>query len=642
MTGAASGLRTRLAAALGDVYTIEGEIGRGGMGVVYRARDERLKRPVAIKVLPPELAYRPDIRARFMREAETSAGISHPHVVPIHAVGEADDLVYFVMGLVEGESLAVRLKRRGRLSCDEARRIFKETADALYAAHQQGVIHRDVKPDNILLEGTRGRVMVTDFGIAKALSAEGGTLTEAGIAIGTPAFMSPEQASGEREIDGRSDLYSLGVVAYQMLSGELPFQAPTVPGLLMKQISEEPPPVNRKRPDIPRDLAQSVMRCLEKDPERRWPSAEALRRALDSGTYTPPPPRPSSRDTEARRDLPSRSYLDGDSDALRPRSRSPRALQGAALGAGTGRAAAPAQPGAEGAARHGLDKKLAEEAELAAMAKASGEPLMVVRFRRKLASYASVNGMLILINLAQGFHSPWSLSIAAIWGFFVAKDYARLWTAGYSWRDVIHRPPAPDAIEAKGRAGAIAALPGSPAEFGRRTSAIDQSRKDRAAILAMVDRMSKPERSMLPDILPTVDQLLQRASDLARTLAILDRDIANDSVEKIEARIAVLRQEPDSTDLERRVSLLERQRQTVAELSRRQEILAAQFESCVLAMQNVRFDLLRMRSAGVSEALGDLTQATQQARALSLDVDAAIGAASEIRRLSRDVPPTPV
>jgi serine/threonine-protein kinase len=640
MTSGESGLRTRLAAALGDVYSIEGEIGRGGMGVVYRARDEKLKRAVAIKVLPPELAYRPDIRARFIREAETAAGISHPHVVPIHSVGEADDLVYFVMGLVEGESLAVRLKRRGRLSVDESRRIFKETADALYAAHQQGVIHRDVKPDNILLEGTRGRVMVTDFGIAKALSAVGGTLTEAGIAIGTPAFMSPEQAAGEREIDGRSDLYSLGVVAYQMLSGELPFQSPTVPGLLMKQISEEATPVDRKRADIPKDLSQSVMRCLEKDPERRWPSAEALRRALESGTYTPPPPRTSSRGAESSRDLPARSYLDGDeSVAPRPRSRSARVAGGVVVGAG--RAAARGERAGLRAARHGLDKKQAEEAELAAMAKASGEPLMVVRFRRKLASYASVNGMLILINLAQGFHSPWSLSVAAIWGFFVAKDYARLWTAGYSWRDVIYRPPAPDAIAVKGRGGAVAALPGSPAEFGRRAGAIEQARKDRAAILAMVERMSKSERKMLPDILPTVDQLLQRASDLARTLAVLDRDILDDSVEKIEARIVALREEPESTDLERRTSLLERQRQSVAELSRRQEILAAQFESCVLAMQNVRFDLLRMRSAGVAEALGDLTQATQQARALSLDVDAAIGAASEIRRLTRDVPPTP-
>src|SRR5512143_1558899 len=236
-------LESRLSEALGGAYTIEGEIGRGGMGVVYRARDEKLKRPVAIKVLPPELAFRTDIRQRFLREAETAARLSHPNIVPIHTVGEKNDLVYFVMGLVDGESLAVRIKRRGRLSVDEARRVMKEAADALSAAHQQGVIHRDVKPDNILLDGTRGRVMVTDFGIAKALSAEGGTLTEAGIAIGTPAFMSPQQAAGERDIYARSDIYSLGVVSYQIITGELPFQAPTVPSLLMKQISEEPTPV---------------------------------------------------------------------------------------------------------------------------------------------------------------------------------------------------------------------------------------------------------------------------------------------------------------------------------------------------------------------------------------------------------------
>src|SRR5512135_3024188 len=288
-------LEARLASAFAGAYTIEAEIGRGGMGVVYRARDEKLKRVVAVKVLPPELAYRRDIRARFVREAETAARLSHPNIVPIHSVGEADDLVYFVMGYVDGESLALRLKRRGRLSLEEARRICRETADALSAAHQQGVIHRDVKPDNILLEGTRGRVMVTDFGIAKALSAEGGTLTDTGIAIGTPAFMSPEQAAGERVIDGRSDLYSLGVVGYQMLTGQLPFQSPTVPGLLMKQISTPATPVDRLRPETPRDFALTVMRCLEKDPGDRWPSADALRRALETGTYSPPPPRLSTR-----------------------------------------------------------------------------------------------------------------------------------------------------------------------------------------------------------------------------------------------------------------------------------------------------------------------------------------------------------
>ena len=203
--------------------------------------------------------------------------------MPIHDVGEGNGIVYFVMGLIEGESLAARIRRRGRVPAEETRRIMRETADALSAAHAVSVIHRDIKPDNILLEGTRGRVVVTDFGIAKALSAtSGATLTSAGMAIGTPSYMSPEQAAGEREIDGRSDLYSVGIVAYQMLSGELPFNAPTVAGILMKQITETAPLLHENYPDVPEDLSLAVARCLEKDPDNRWPSADALRRALES------------------------------------------------------------------------------------------------------------------------------------------------------------------------------------------------------------------------------------------------------------------------------------------------------------------------------------------------------------------------
>ena len=278
-------LAARLADALGDAYTIEGEIGRGGMGVVYRARDERLQRRVAIKVLPPELAFQQDIRQRFTREAQTAAQLSHPHIVPIHSVGEGQDLVYFVMGYVDGESLAARIKPAGPLPVEEVRRIMKETADALSAAHALSVIHRDIKPDNILLEGTRGRVMVTDFGIAKALSpASGATLTGVGVAIGTPAFMSPEQAAGEREIDGRSDLYSLGIVTYQMLTGELPFNAPTVAGILMKQITEPAPDIRGARPTCPRTWRSRWPAVSRKIPENRWPTADALRRALESRT----------------------------------------------------------------------------------------------------------------------------------------------------------------------------------------------------------------------------------------------------------------------------------------------------------------------------------------------------------------------
>src|SRR5436305_12322130 len=289
MNDADKALATRLSQALGSSYTLEGEIGRGGMGVVFNARDERLKRQVAVKVLPPELAFREEIRLRFLREAETAARLSHPHIVPIHSVGEGPDgLVYFVMAYVDGESLGAKLKRRGRLPPDEARRILLATADALGAAHAFGIIHRDVKPDNILLEGSRGRVVVTDFGIAKALSSTtgGATLTATGVAVGTPDYMRPGQAAGDREIDGRSDIYSLGVVTYQMLAGVLPFQAPTVPGILLKHITERAPLVTEKCVDCPDDLAACGMPSREKDPDDRWPTADALRRALEARSAT--------------------------------------------------------------------------------------------------------------------------------------------------------------------------------------------------------------------------------------------------------------------------------------------------------------------------------------------------------------------
>jgi hypothetical protein len=621
-------LEARLAEAFGGAYTLESEIGRGGMGVVYRVHDEKLKRTVAVKVLPPELAYRHDIRARFVREAETAARLSHPNIVPIHAVGEANGLVYFVMGYVDGESLALRLKRRGRLSVEETRRIMRETADALAAAHQQGVVHRDVKPDNILLEGTRGRVMVTDFGIAKALSAEGGTLTDTGIAIGTPAFMSPEQAAGERVIDGRSDLYSLGVVAFQMLTGELPFQSPTVPGLLMKQIGTPPTPVDRLRPDTPHELALTVMRCLEKDPADRWPTADALRRALETGTYSGPPPKAAPRHSAARPGAREAAPLGDRAAAAWLDDRRQRAL------ARADRARDRLERRFDKHQRP-MDRREEEAAEVARRAAETGEPLMVVRMRHRLARYASIIGPLMLVNFmfAGGVGHPWSLIPAAFMGFGLARDYSRLWTAGYSWRDVLHRPPAPDAVESKMGRGALPAA-AAPDEFGSHAAGIAQARADRQAILGMLDRLSKPERKMLPDVQPTVDQLLERASDLARTLATLERDIDTAAEDKLDVRIASLEEEPPSADRDRRMGLLQRQRQTVHDLGARRTALESQLDSCLLAMQNVRFDLLRLRSAGVAAALGDLTQATQQARALSLDVDAAVDAASEIRRLT--------
>ncbi len=614
-------LSGRLSQALGTSYTVEGEIGRGGMGVVYHARDERLKRQVAIKVLPPELAFREEIRIRFLREAETAARLSHPHVVPIHSVGEGPDgLVYFVMAFVDGEPLSERLKRRGRLPPEEARRILIETADALGAAHALGVIHRDVKPDNILLEGSRGRVVVTDFGIAKALSSTStGALTGTGVAIGTPHYMSPEQAAGEREIDGRSDLYSLGVVGYQMLVGELPFTAPTVPGLLMKHITEQAPLITDRRPDCPDDLAACVMRCLEKEPEARWPTADALRRGLESRSA----PAYRREGVPARRSSGTR--------ALRPKA--PQVLDRGGL---RPPGPIPRSPGIP-PARRGSRRPLP-------VAQASGEPDIVRRTRSGFVTWASVFSGVVVLDIINGGHLSWALVGIGIWGAFgVLPRFWRLWEAGYSWRDVFDRPAAPDAAGA--RRGAVSSPrgelpPPTRDEFGRQVAEIQQVRSDRQAILKIVEKLPASERQMLPDVVDTVDKLVARAESLARALHTMSAGVDEGAMPRLDEKIESLRRHPENAERERQLSLLERQRQALTDLITRQQTIEEQVESCVLAMQNVRFDLLRLKSAGVEAVLGDLTQATQQARALSRDVDHAIAAAGEIREILGERPPT--
>ncbi|MFI5228182.1 MAG: serine/threonine-protein kinase, partial [Gemmatimonadales bacterium] len=272
-----SELLARLSAALAPAYQVESEIGRGGMAIVYRGRDMRLKRGVAVKLLPPELAFRDDIRSRFLREAEMAARLSHPNIVSIYSVDERDGLVYFVMGLVEGGSLGDRIRNSGPLPVDEARRVLREVADALAYAHAHGVVHRDIKPDNVLLDTTTGRAMVTDFGIARAATEEEGStrLTATGTAIGTPAYMSPEQCAGDRSIDGRSDLYSLGAVAYQMLTGEPPFAGNSTPAIMVKHVTEAPAPLRSRRADVPADLERIVMRLLEKNPAHRFADGAA-------------------------------------------------------------------------------------------------------------------------------------------------------------------------------------------------------------------------------------------------------------------------------------------------------------------------------------------------------------------------------
>ncbi len=265
----------RLTAALADRYRIQRELGRGGMATVYLAEDLKHHRQVAIKVLKPELAAALGAE-RFLREIEIAARLTHPHILPLHDSGEADGFLYYVMPYVEGESLRARLAREGELPVAEALRILRDVVDALAYAHEHGVVHRDIKPDNVML--TDRHALVTDFGVAKAVSEATGVevLTQTGMAIGTPAYMAPEQAVADPKVDHRADLYAAGVLAYEMLTGRTPFTAPTAQALLAAQVTEAPEPLRRYRETVPAPVADAVMRCLAKKPADRWQTARAL------------------------------------------------------------------------------------------------------------------------------------------------------------------------------------------------------------------------------------------------------------------------------------------------------------------------------------------------------------------------------
>src|SRR2546427_533573 len=275
--------RERLDAALAGRYAIERELGSGGMATVYVAEDLKYHRTVAVKVLRPELAsvLGPD---RFLREVEIAAKLNHPHILALYDSGEADGLLFYVMPYVKGESLRHKLERERQLPIDEALRITRQVASALGHAHDQGVIHRDVKPENILLY--EGEAMVADFGIALAVSAAvGERLTETGLVVGTPEYMSPEQALGERELHARSDVYSLGCVLYEMLAGEPPYTGPTAQAVIAKRLADPVPAVRRLRDAVPAGGERAPLGGPPPGPPPRVPSPGALAAA-------PPPPRP--------------------------------------------------------------------------------------------------------------------------------------------------------------------------------------------------------------------------------------------------------------------------------------------------------------------------------------------------------------
>jgi serine/threonine-protein kinase len=292
--------QVRLAAALSDRYRIERELGAGGMATVYLAHDIRHDRPVAIKVLHPELGAALG-GERFLSEIKTTAKLQHPHILPLLDSGEADGLLFYVMPYVSGETLRARLERETQLPIADAVRIARETADALSAAHALGIVHRDIKPENILLQG--GHALVADFGIALAVQSAGGQrMTQTGLSLGTPQYMSPEQAMGEKTVDARADVYALGAVTYEMLTGEPPFTGSTVQAIVAKLMTDPARPLTQLRKSVPLHVEAAVLAALEKVPADRIASATAFSRALGDPAFdtgrTTVVSRPPGRSTE--------------------------------------------------------------------------------------------------------------------------------------------------------------------------------------------------------------------------------------------------------------------------------------------------------------------------------------------------------
>ena len=634
-------LSARVSRVLAPQYELDRELGRGGMGIVYRARDTRLKRTVAIKLLPPELAFRAEIRSRFLREAEMAAQLAHPNIVPIYAVDERDGLVFFVMACVDGDNLARRMATMGPMPVAEVRRLMREIAAALAFAHARKFIHRDIKPDNILLDADDGRALVTDFGIARAVQDGADTrLTATGMAIGTPAYMSPEQCAGEREVDGRADLYALGVLGYQMLAGRLPLEANSTPALLVKQLSERPVPIVERRPDTPPDLAAIVMRLLEKEPDDRFASADELIAALDG-----------------------RIAVHG--AASRTAATAVRGLTGAAA-AQTGALRGPPTVSPLPVAGTPTPDELAR-----------WYAPVVIKFRKGLAPFFMFTGASVALNLVGG---PDLTFVPAFWSIFIAMGYAKLWQAGFDWRDVFKQPREAllmdvilekaddfqglwdprkrevarerarqrrlqgdtglftpnDDLLASGNAPA-ALGPGDAALYGASLDVVRAATADQAEVVRLLEGLPKAERKLAGDVAPTAFSLAQAVRDAARQLAELERTPDDPArLAALDAEIARLEREanpldPRSEERVRTLARLRRERRELGGRDDRARKLRDRMERARTALQSLRLDLLKLRGAP-SGTTGQVTQLAARAQELARDVDAVLAASAPAKR----------
>lgn len=647
-------LRDQLQQVLGDTYTLEREL-PGGMSRVFVAEETALARKVVIKVLPPETAAAVNV-ARFRREIQLAASLQHPHIVPLLSAGSRGDLLYYVMPLIEGESLRGRLLRTGELPVSDVAWILRDSALALAYAHSHGVVHRDIKPDNILIDAETGRAMVTDFGIARALTDLGDSrLTATGMAIGTPAYMSPEQSAGESEIDGRSDLYSLGVVGYQMASGELPFNAPNTPSMLVKHLSEQPMPLEEKQPDLPADLARVIMVLLEKDPANRLPDARSVVVALTSGVM------PTLRTAQAPALAPmGLAGLSGASHGTLHRG-------GVATRSGqTHRAPSVPTP-------DDLDRWNAAP---------------VKKFRKKLAPYLAVNAILIPLSI---FGEGGFAVVTAFWSIGMAVNYSKLWQEGYNWRDVFRQPrdrlmfdvaaetiddaralfdeSKREKVRARARARATGGmfdpvqsaqslpaggrrsmprspLPGEsnpppmlPADNSPYGSALASVRTDRDEIHRQLQSMSKEDREQIPDVAESADGIYRKAMQVGGTLAELDLRDPRDTPESIEKEIDDLEAAANPLDYRaseervRRLAHLKRHRRVVADLGKKRVEAETKLEHCRQLLRSMRLELLRYRSAGMGATSNGLTMVTQQAQVVVKEMGYLSDAAAEVNAL---------
>jgi serine/threonine-protein kinase len=684
-------LTARVARVLAPTYDLDREVGRGGMGIVYRALDRRLKRAVAVKVLPPDLAFRSDIRSRFLQEAETAAQLSHPNIVPIYMVDERDGLVFFVMAFIDGQTLGQRLKAApGPMPVPTALAILREVGSALAYAHAHGVIHRDIKPDNILLATDGLHALVTDFGIARAVTSSGDSrLTATGVAIGTPAYMSPEQCSGDKEVDGRSDLYSLGVVAYQMLCGSLPFSGGNTAMLLVKQLSETPVPLRQRCPSVPEGVAAAVMRLLAKEPAGRFSDANAFLAALDAGAAAPAAPatsyagpaqtpgdlsRPAWSTASPRPIAPPMTpitppWQTSPDPRFIPQPVSPLPPPGMVLpplappvdvrelvGAyvrdrinarldpsldrlGTGLTARQRRRELR-RKREELRDRLRQERHDRRDGFLDSDP-RIVKIRKFRSMVVSCGGTMVFlagINMLTSPSFPWCLFPILGMGLSLHKAAGRLWADGVSMSDVFGKR-AREALahgvmpsSSSLYAGGAAAAPGFPAGYPIGVAAQDTAD---ALATASAGRLAPPA-------------VLAGPYGAAVRRAALDRDRIHDLVDHLDAarremapnartaadgladQVGGLAMALHRIDVETPAA----QQPALAE---RRDEMVAQLDRAGLTLQTLYLDLLRLRMSDAGAGADTLSTATEQASALSRDIGYALGAADELRSIDSTV-----